>query len=67
MIEFSIHLPSVLVGFFIGYILISIAWVATSIDRNWDEGYTAGCNARHEKEQLEEKVAKMNRGEHNDI
>lgn len=42
MISFNLHIPSIIVGFLLGYILVSIMWIITSTDNNWHIGFGEG-------------------------
>lgn len=45
MISLSLHVPSILVGFLIGYITVSIIWIASICNENWSKGFGDGYNA----------------------
>ena len=45
MISLSLHVPSILVGSLIGYIAVSIVWIASSCNENWSKGFGDGYNA----------------------
>lgn len=45
MISLSLHIPSILVGFLIGYITISIVWIVSGFNENWSRGFGDGYNA----------------------
>lgn len=48
MISFNIHVPSVVLGFLIGYIVVSIAWIVFSFNDNWSTGFGEGYSACRE-------------------
>lgn len=52
MIEISIHLPSLLIGFFLGYAVIAGIFTAISLDKRWSDGWFAGAEARNMIENL---------------
>ena len=59
MISFSIHIPSIVIGFLLGYIVISILWIIVSFNENWDRGFSDGYKACSEYYKLEyEKIKK---------
>ena len=39
MISFNLHIPSIVIGFFLGYIVVSILWFIFSFNENWDRGF----------------------------
>ena len=60
MISFSIHIPSIVIGFLLGYIVISILWIIVSFNENWDRGFGEGYEAarkiaKREYEELQKK------------
>lgn len=71
MIAISIHIPSVLIGFLIGYIVLSISWIfITAKDASWgsgwDYGYKSGIEEGRKRERKEQN-AKMEEGETDEI
>lgn len=66
MIAISIYIPSVFIGFLIGYIVLATLWLLiTSKDASWgsgwDYGYRSGIEEGEKRER--ERNAKMERGE----
>lgn len=52
MIDISIHLPSVVIGFFIGYMIIAALWIFL-IERDggrFEQGWDCGCKYGREDE-----------------
>lgn len=51
MIEFSIHLPSVFIGFLTGYMIVAALWIyetchdSGDFSRGWEAGYECGKRA----------------------
>ena len=45
MISFNLHIPSIVIGFLLGYITISILWLSVSFNENWDRGFSDGYKA----------------------
>lgn len=59
MIEFSIHLPSVFVGFLIGYGVIALIWMIISFkNADWGNGWEMGYNSG-----IEEGIRRAKKGE----
>lgn len=61
MISFNLHIPSIIIGFLLGYIVISIMWIVFSFDENWDRGFGKGYEAarkiaKSEYEELQKTV-----------
>lgn len=42
MIEFSIHLPSVFIGFVLGYVVLAAVIMGLHYDARWSEGFGEG-------------------------
>lgn len=44
MIVINLHLPSMVIGFFVGYIAVSAVWIWTTVhdDGNFKNGWDAG-------------------------
>lgn len=42
MIEFSIHLPSVFIGFILGYVVLAAVIMGLHYDNRWSEGFGEG-------------------------
>lgn len=66
MIAISIHIPSVLIGFVIGYIVFATLWILitendASWGNGWDYGYRSGIEEGRKREI--ERNAKMEEGE----
>ena len=66
MIAISIHIPSVFIGFLIGYIVLATLWILSvskdaSWGNGWDYGYRSGIEEGEKRER--ERNAKMERGE----
>lgn len=66
MIAISIHIPSVLIGFLIGYIVLATSWIFitakdASWGNGWDYGYKSGIEEGRKRER--EQNAKMEEGE----
>ena len=62
MIELSIYIPSVLIGFLIGYIVIATLWLSFTLKdaswgNGWDYGYRSGIE-EGEKRERERKPVK---------
>lgn len=47
MINLSIHIPSVIIGFILGYIGISILFLKMMYDERYDSGFGHGWNCGH--------------------
>ena len=45
MISLNLHIPSIIIGFLLGYIAISILWFSFSFNENWDRGFSDGYKA----------------------
>ena len=57
MIEFYIHVPSVIIGFLLGYGVIAAALLSLMFGEKWDAGFSAGwrsCNERWERKTKDE-------------
>lgn len=70
MIAISIHIPSVLIGFVIGYIVFATLWISitekdASWGNGWDYGYRSGIEEGRKRER--EQNAKMEEGETDEI
>ena len=54
----TIHIPSVVIGFFIGYIVITVIFMAFMHGEQWDIGFSAGWDAhkKHTEKNEEEAV-----------
>lgn len=69
MIAISIHIPSVAIGFLIGYIVLATLWILISAKdaswgSGWDLGYRSGIEEGRKREKRErEQNAKMEEGE----
>lgn len=69
MIAISIHIPSVAIGFLIGYIVLATLWILISAKdaswgSGWDFGYRSGIEEGRKREKRErEQNAKMEEGE----
>ena len=46
MIEFSIHPPSILIGFFIGYAVIATIFLLFYFSEKWHNGFSEGWKVR---------------------
>ena len=62
MIAISIHIPSVLIGFVIGYIVVATLWISitendASWGNGWHYGYRSGIEEGRKRER--EQNAKM--------
>ena len=69
MIAISIHIPSVLIGFLIGYIVVATLWISitekdASWGNGWGYGYKSGIEEGRKRER--EQNAKMEEGETDD-
>ena len=62
MIEFSIHIPSVFIGFFIGYAVIGALFLWFSFDSKWHEGFSLGWNSgkKFAEDRMKEKEREQN-------
>ena len=47
MISLSIHIPSVIIGFILGYIGVSILFFVMMYDERYDNGFSRGWNCGH--------------------
>ena len=47
MISLSIHIPSVIIGFILGYICVSILFLVMMYDRKYDYGFSEGWDCGH--------------------
>ena len=45
MISFNLHIPSIFIGFLIGYIVVSVMWIVVSFNENWERGFGEGYKA----------------------
>lgn len=45
MISFSMHIPSIIIGFLLGYIFVSVMWIVFYFNGNWSMGFGDGYNA----------------------
>lgn len=43
--NFNLHIPSIFIGFLIGYIVVSALWIAVSVNENWERGFSDGYKA----------------------
>ena len=62
MISFNLHIPSIVIGFLLGYIVVSALWTVVYFNKNWERGFGEGYNAarktaKREYEELQ-KIAK---------
>lgn len=48
MISFNLHIPSIFIGFLIGYIVVSVLWIIVSFNENWERGFGEGYKAARE-------------------
>ena len=65
MVAISTHIPSVLIGFLIGYIVIATVWLLTSLtDAHWGNGWYYGYRSGIEEGEKRERErnAKMEEG-----
>ena len=62
MIEFSIHIPSVLIGFFIGYVVIGSIFLLIGFDNRWHEGFSFGWDSgkKFAEDRMKEKEREQN-------
>ena len=60
MIEFSIHPPSILIGFFIGYVAIATIFILICFSEKWDNGFNEGWKAgkKFAEDRMKEKEGK---------
>lgn len=67
MIELSIHIPSLLVGFVVGYILISAVFLWFGYDERYHNGFSHGwdCGVDYGRKETKDR-AKMEEGEHDE-
>lgn len=61
MISFNLHVPSIVIGFLLGYIVVSALWIAVSFNENWERGFGEGYEAarkaaKREYEELQKTV-----------
>lgn len=61
MISFNLHIPSIFIGVLIGYIFVSVLWIALFFDENWERGFGEGYEAarkiaKREYEELQKTV-----------
>ena len=54
----TIHIPSMVIGFFIGYIVIAVIFMAFIHGEQWDIGFSAGWDAH--KKHTEKDEEEMN-------
>ena len=45
MISFNLHIPSIVIGFLLGYIVVTILWIIVFFNENWDRGFGDGYKA----------------------
>ena len=62
MIEFSIHIPSVLIGFFIGYAVIGAIFLFIGFDNRWHDGFSIGWDSgkKFAEDRMKEKEHEQN-------
>ncbi len=60
MISFNLHIPSIVIVFLVGYIVISILWIIVSFNENWDMGFSDGYKACIEYYKLKSEKTKNN-------
>lgn len=60
MIEFSIHPPSILIGFFIGYAVIATIFLLFYFSEKWHNGFSQGWEAgkKFAEDKMKEKEGK---------
>ena len=60
MIELSIHMPSVIIGFVVGYILISALFLWFGYDERYHNGFSRGwdCGKKYAEEVAKEENQK---------
>ena len=58
MISFNLHIPSIVIGFLLGYIVVSILWIIVSSNENWDRGFGNGYKACSEYYKLKSEKTK---------
>lgn len=61
MISFNLHIPSIVIGFLLGYVVISALWIVVSFNENWERGFGEGYEAarktaKREYEELQKTV-----------
>ena len=58
MITISLHVPSIIIGFFLGYVLVAALFLWFEMqDRGdfaagWDAGYEYGCSKKEKQEEI---------------
>lgn len=61
MIAISIHIPSVLIGFLIGYIVLATSWIfITAKDASWGDGWNYGYRSGIEEGRKRERERNAN-------
>jgi hypothetical protein len=58
MISFNLHITSIVIGFLLGYIVVSILWIIVSSNENWDRGFGNGYKACSEYYKLKSEKTK---------
>lgn len=53
MLSFTLHIPSIAVGFILGYIIISILWIMFSYSEERSTGFGDGYKAGYESAKFE--------------
>lgn len=57
-ISFTLHIPSIVIGFLLGYIVVSILLIIVSFSENWDRGFGDGYKACSEYYKLKSEKTK---------
>ena len=62
MIEFSIHMPSVLIGFFMGYVVLATVFLMIGFGDRWHTAFSTGwdCGKKYAEDRAKEKREKEN-------